>query len=85
MSGITLDTGALIALDKNDRRVVVAVAVALERKLQLRIPAAAAIATHGTALSDLQPIEAKPKSRPRFTNPRPDSRLSHLRASQGLR
>jgi len=41
VSGITFDTGALIALDKNDRRMVVALRVALEAKLQIRIPAGA--------------------------------------------
>jgi len=41
VSGITLDTGALIALDKNDRRMVVALQVALEAKLPVRIPAGA--------------------------------------------
>ena len=39
MSGITLDTGALIAFERNDRRVVTAIARALERSSSIAIPA----------------------------------------------
>ena len=41
MSGITFDSGGLIALDKNDRRVVVLIARAAERRLRITIPATA--------------------------------------------
>jgi len=41
MSGITLDAGALIALDRNDRRVVVLLARAAEAKSRVTIPAPA--------------------------------------------
>lgn len=39
MSGVTLDTGALIAFDRNDRRVVSVVARAIEQRLAIAIPA----------------------------------------------
>jgi hypothetical protein len=39
VSGITLDAGALIAFERNDRRVVTAIARALERRLPIAIPA----------------------------------------------
>ncbi len=39
MSGVTLDAGALIAIDKNDRKVVVALRVALDAKLSIFVPA----------------------------------------------
>ncbi len=39
MNGVTLDAGALIAFDKNDRRLVVALCVALEAKLPMTVPA----------------------------------------------
>ena len=41
MSGLTLDAGGLIALDRNDRRVVVLVARAAERGLRITVPATA--------------------------------------------
>jgi predicted nucleic acid-binding protein len=41
MSGITFDTGALIALDRNDRRVLTLVARANERGMHITIPATA--------------------------------------------
>ena len=41
MSGITLDAGALIALDRNDRRVIVILARALECGLRVTVPATA--------------------------------------------
>ncbi|MFZ0159521.1 MAG: PIN domain-containing protein [Kineosporiaceae bacterium] len=41
MSGITLDAGALIALDRNHRRVVVLLARAAEAKSRVTIPAPA--------------------------------------------
>jgi predicted nucleic acid-binding protein len=41
MSGITLDAGALIALDRNDRRVIALVARAAERGMRITIPATA--------------------------------------------
>ena len=41
MSGLTLDTGALIAFDRNDRKVVALIARALERGYSLAVPAAA--------------------------------------------
>jgi hypothetical protein len=41
MNGITLDAGALIALDRNDRRVVVLLSRALERGLPVTVPATA--------------------------------------------
>jgi len=39
--GVTLDAGALIALDRNDRRVVVLLARAAERGVRLTVPAGA--------------------------------------------
>ncbi|MGO9835226.1 MAG: PIN domain-containing protein [Polyangiaceae bacterium] len=39
MSGITLDAGALIAFERNDRHVVSVIARALERGLRVAIPA----------------------------------------------
>lgn len=41
MSGITFDTGGLIALDRNDRRVLALVARATERGIRITIPATA--------------------------------------------
>ena len=41
MSGITLDAGGLIALDRNDRRVIALIARAMERGLRVTIPATA--------------------------------------------
>ena len=41
MSGITLDAGGLIALDRNDRRVLALIARARERRMRITIPAAA--------------------------------------------
>ena len=41
MAGITLDTGGLIALDRNDRRVVVLLARAAEAKTSVTVPASA--------------------------------------------
>ncbi len=41
MPGVTLDAGALIALDRNDRRVVVLLARARETGARLTIPATA--------------------------------------------
>lgn len=41
MSGITLDAGGLIALDRNDRRVIALVARAAERGMRITIPALA--------------------------------------------
>jgi len=39
MAGLTLDAGALIAFDRNDRRVVALVARALEQGYSLAVPA----------------------------------------------
>ena len=39
MSGVTFDAGALIAFERNDRRVVAVVARALERGLKIAVPA----------------------------------------------
>jgi hypothetical protein len=39
VSGVTLDAGALIAFERNDRRVVTAIARALETRLSIAIPA----------------------------------------------
>jgi hypothetical protein len=39
MKGVTLDAGALVAFEKNDRKVVSILARALERRLSLAIPA----------------------------------------------
>lgn len=39
MSGVTLDAGALIAFERNDRRVVAVIARALERRATVAIPA----------------------------------------------
>ena len=39
MSGITLDSGALIAFEKNDRRVIAALRVALDARVTLTVPA----------------------------------------------
>lgn len=41
MSGVTLDTAGLIALDRNDRRVVVLLARAVETNSRVTIPATA--------------------------------------------
>ena len=41
MSGITFDAGGLIALDRNDRRVLTLVACSHERGLRITIPATA--------------------------------------------
>ena len=41
MSGITFDAGGLIALDRNDRRVLALIARARERRMRITIPAAA--------------------------------------------
>ncbi len=41
MTGITLDAGGLIALDRGNRRVLVLVARAVERGLQITVPATA--------------------------------------------
>ena len=41
MSGITFDAGGLIALDRNDRRVLALVARASERGMRITIPATA--------------------------------------------
>jgi len=41
VSGITFDTGGLIALDRNDRRVLALVARAAERRMRITIPATA--------------------------------------------
>lgn len=41
MSGITLDAGGLIAVDRNDRRMVALLARARERGMRLTIPATA--------------------------------------------
>ena len=41
MSGITFDAGGLIALDRNDRRVLVLLARARERGMRITIPATA--------------------------------------------
>ncbi|MFB3828428.1 MAG: PIN domain-containing protein [Bryobacteraceae bacterium] len=41
MNGITLDAGGLIALDRNDRRVLALVARATERGMRITIPATA--------------------------------------------
>jgi len=41
MPGVTLDAGALIALDRNDRRVVALVARAAQTRARLTIPATA--------------------------------------------
>ena len=41
MSGITFDAGGLIALDRNDRRVVALLARATERGMRITIPATA--------------------------------------------
>lgn len=39
MSGVTLDAGALIAFEKNDRRVVAALRVAIDAEIRLTVPA----------------------------------------------
>jgi hypothetical protein len=41
VSGITLDAGALIALDRDDRRVIAAIERCMERGLRITIPATA--------------------------------------------
>jgi hypothetical protein len=41
MAGITLDAGALIALDRNDRRVIVLLARAIETNSRVTIPSSA--------------------------------------------
>ena len=39
MSGLTLDAGALVAFERNDRRVVATIARAVERRVPIAIPA----------------------------------------------
>ncbi len=39
MSGLTLDTGALIAFERNDRQVVALIAQAIHHDLQVAVPA----------------------------------------------
>ena len=39
MTGVTLDAGALIAIEKNDRRVVAALRLALQERLPITVPA----------------------------------------------
>jgi hypothetical protein len=41
MNGITLDAGGLIALDRNDRRVLVLIAPAMESGMRVTVPATA--------------------------------------------
>ncbi len=41
MSGVTFDAGGLIALDRNDRRVLALVARAAERGMRITVPATA--------------------------------------------
>ncbi len=41
MSGITFDAGGLIALDRNDRRVLTLLARAAERQMRITVPATA--------------------------------------------
>lgn len=41
MTGITLDAGGLIALDRDDRRVIVLIARAAERGIRITVPATA--------------------------------------------
>jgi hypothetical protein len=41
VNGITFDAGGLIALDRNDRRVIVLLARAIERGMRITIPATA--------------------------------------------
>lgn len=41
MSGVTFDAGGLIALDRNDRRVIALVARATQRGMRITIPATA--------------------------------------------
>jgi hypothetical protein len=41
MAGVTLDAGGLIALDRNDRRVIVLLARAVETKSRVTIPSSA--------------------------------------------
>src|ERR1700722_5369409 len=41
VNGITFDAGGLIALDRNDRRVIVILARAIERGMRITIPATA--------------------------------------------
>jgi hypothetical protein len=41
MSGITLDAGGLIALDRNDRRVIALLARAMESGMRVTVPATA--------------------------------------------
>jgi hypothetical protein len=41
MSGITLDAGGLIALDRNDRRVLALIARAMELGIRITVPATA--------------------------------------------
>ena len=41
MSGVTFDAGGLIALDRNDRRVLALIARAAERRMRITIPTTA--------------------------------------------
>ena len=41
MTGITFDAGALIAVDRNDRRVLVLIARAMESRMRITVPATA--------------------------------------------
>jgi hypothetical protein len=41
VSGFTFDAGGLIALDRNDRRIIVLLARAIERRMRITVPATA--------------------------------------------
>jgi predicted nucleic acid-binding protein len=76
-AGLTLDTGALIQLEKRQRRSIEIIAAALDEGLPLRIPAAAVAefwhGSHGRALTGL--IEVATIA---------DSRLVAQRAGEAL-
>jgi hypothetical protein len=61
VSGITLDAGGLIALDRNDRRIVVLLTGAIERGLRVTVPATGARAGNsksGGTGTDLTALDA---------------------------
>ena len=63
MAGITLDAGALIALDRNDRRVLVLLARAWETGARVTVPATA------LAQAIRQPERQARLARKRFSAP----------------
>lgn len=59
VSGITFDAGGLIALDRNDRRVLALVARATERGFGITIPATALAQRAGQSIVTSDPADFK--------------------------